>query len=173
VTTDKPNDLPLTYCERWNATLKKPIDVISAEEAAARYESGDLFSVVVGDVARPSVLIEVRWETDYAAAWFFDDKARRTLKYTFKRVDNRLFLSGVTAWTFLDDAVGRQNEAVRLERISYREDGVVHREVKDKAAGDTLVEDYSDVDVVMHWEPVPKFGDWTALARKERGAAGE
>jgi hypothetical protein len=173
VTTDKPDDPAVTYCERWNDILKKPIGIVSAEEAAARYESGDLFSVVIGDLTQPDVLLETRWETDYAAVWFFDDKARRTLCYTFERVDgDRLFLSEVAAWTFSDEALGRQNDAWRIEQISYTQDGVVHREVKDKAAGETMVEDISDVDVVMHWHPVPEFGEWASLARHDREADG-
>jgi hypothetical protein len=173
VSSDSLNDLAITYCERWNVLLKKPINVISSDRAAARYESGELFSAVVGDLTQPVVLIEIRWETDYAAVWFFDDKARRTLKYTFTRVDNRLFMSGVSSWTFPDEASGRPNEATRIELLTYSQDGVVHREAKDKTADDVLVEDYSNVDVVAHWQEVPEFGKWGGLARMERDATGE
>jgi hypothetical protein len=168
VTTTKPSDPPLTYCERWNTTLKKPIGVISEDEAAARNESGQLFSVVVGDLAQPDALLEIRWETQYAAVWLFDDKARRTLNYTFTRVDaERLFLSGVTTWTFSDEALGRQHDAWRIEWLTFSQDGVVHREVKDKTTGDTLVEDYSDVDVVKHWQAVPEFAGWAPMTRTD------
>ncbi|RSM82563.1 hypothetical protein DMH04_25565 [Kibdelosporangium aridum] len=169
--SESPNDLPVTYCERWNDTLKKPIDPLSVDEAAARYESGELFCVVIGELTRPVALIEVRWETDYAAVWFFDNQVRRTTSYTFTRVDtDRLFLSGITAWTFTDEAHGRLRDAWRIEHITYRQDGVVHREVKDKTTGETVTEDLSDVDVVAHWQAVPEFGEWEGLAERERVA---
>lgn len=182
MTNNNPNDEPkphgnpneatlITYCERWNDIMKKPIEIISRDEAAKRYKSGELFSVVVGEVAKPTALLEIRWETNYAAAWFFDDKVRRMLAYTFTRVDEeRLFLSEIATWTYADEARGRFNDARHLERITYTQEGGVHREVEDESASDEmLVEDYSGVDVTDHWQTVPRFGEWEELARGRIG----
>ncbi|MBC6451308.1 hypothetical protein [Actinokineospora xionganensis] len=164
---------PITYCERWNSVLRKPITVLSDEQANARHQSGELYTAVIGDLGKPELLIEVRLERDYVGVWFFDeDSTLRVLKYTFKRTSpDTMFMTKVGTWSYAEDARQDLRGAHTIESVHYQSDGTVRQESTDVVAAETTVSEYSGVSVDINAEPVPVFGQWDSLARRDRAGA--
>lgn len=172
-TTSASEHRTVTYCERWNPLLRKPIGLLSTEQARARHDAGELYSVLIGDLAKPEALIEVRLERDYVGAWFFAESSRlRVLKYTFKRTaPDTLFLSKVGTWAYPEDADQDLRGAHTIDSIHYHVDGIVRHESKDTITGQTTTSEYTGVDTDINEEPVPTFGVWDSLARRDRETA--
>jgi hypothetical protein len=85
-----------SFCDRWNGIRHEPIGPIDEREARRRDGAGRPYVVVLGDKGKPESLVEVNWSNDYIAAWFMDENLRRTLKYSFRKVDKKtLFLSQI------------------------------------------------------------------------------
>lgn len=159
----------ITYCERWNSKLRKPIGVMSVGEAKRRHEVNEPYSVILGDPAHPDAFIETNWALNYLGVWFFDDKCRRVLKYGFRRVsDSQLFMTEVGTWEYPPEARGRLNEASIIETVYYNQDGIVEHEKKDKVAGEISTKNIRNVPVDLNWEKMPKFGHWDSVARYDR-----
>ena len=159
----------VTYCERWNSTLHKPIGIMRADKAKIQHDAGSLYSIALGDPTRPDAFIEIRWETNYLGVWFFDEKIRRSLKYTFERIDDKsLFLTEITSWEYPSSAQKDLSGASIINTLCYSQDGTVRHQKKDKAAGEVLTEDHSGVDIHSNYEPVPQFGHWNSVARWNR-----
>lgn len=169
-TTPESRHRATTYCERWNPLLHAPIGILSAEQARTRHDAGELYSVVIGDLAKPEVLIEVRLERDYVGVWFFDESnTLRVLKYTFKRTSpDTLFMSRVGTWDYPDGADQDLRGAHTIDSIHYQSDGIVRHESTDTVARRTTTSEYSGVDTEINVEPVPVFGQWESLARRDR-----
>lgn len=125
--------------------------------------------VVLGNPEQPGSLIEVNWSLDYLGTWFLDDKLRRNLKYSFARVDPKtLFLEQIMLWEYPEDAVRDLYTATKVTTLSYRQDGIVHEAIDDSIAETVEVISRSDVPLDINWEQVPKFGDWSGIARWDR-----
>jgi hypothetical protein len=160
------------FCERWHGWEHRPSDVISESAARRRNRRGKPYTVVLGDQEHPDAVIEVNWSTDYLGAWFLDDNLRRYLKYSFRRVDAKtLFLEQVILWEYPEDAIRDLNTAAKVTTLTYNQDGIVHERIDDSVAGTAEVISRSDVAVDINWEQVPKFGDWSGVARWNRETA--
>ncbi len=125
--------------------------------------------VVLGLPAQPDALIEVNWSLDFLGTWFFDDKFRRNLKYSFARVDTKtLFLEQIIQWEYPQDAVRDLNTATRVTTLTFDQDGIAHEAIDDSVAGTEEVISRSNVPLDINWERVPEFGDWSKVARRNR-----
>lgn len=159
----------VTYCERWNGTLHKPIGVMSMDEARQRNDAGELYSVALGDPTHPDAFIEINWTLNYLGVWFFDEKCRRVLKYVFERVnDDQMFMTELGTWEYPPEAGSGLNEASFIETVLYSQDGTVRHREKDKRASEVRTKDIRDVPVDINWETVPEFGQWDSVARHDR-----
>jgi hypothetical protein len=157
-----------TYCELWNNPLHEPVETLSADVAQLLDQRGEPYAVALGAPGCLDVLIEVDWKNSHLGVWFSDEVGRRDLHYAFTRADNtRLFLAEVTLWTYPEGAVFLF-EASIVETISFREDGCVKQTIDDSSADSIKVFEYSGVPVHTNWEPIPIFGDWTSVARRDR-----
>ena len=157
------------FCERWHDGEHRPSGVISESAARRRDARGQPYLVVLGDQRRPDALIEVNWSLDFLGTWFLDDKLRRNLKYSFARVDAKtLFLEQIILWEYPEDAVRDLDTATKITTLTYNQDGVVHEAIDDSVAGTVEVISRSDVALDINWEQVPKFGDWSRVARWDR-----
>ncbi|GAB7045947.1 hypothetical protein [Catenuloplanes indicus] len=160
---------PVAYCRRWNFKKNKPIDPMTAEQAAARDRTGELYSVTLSDTAEdiiPEAVIER--ENGHARVWFFDEVGRQSLSYSFRPHGDRLFLHNITSWEYPDDEARGLSSSIKIDNFEYQETGVVSRTTTDKAAGERLLDERTDVDVTHHWEPAPTFGDWGSISRWSR-----
>lgn len=158
----------VAYCELWRT---QPVG--SMTEAAARKldGQGEPYTVVVGDGVAPAAVIDVCWKNAYLGVSFKDLRGRTDLRYSFTRVDDqRLFLSDVTWWHYPEGA-RFEFEADRIESRTYRPDGYVSRRVDDTGADFIEISEHLDMPVEAHWERVPAFGRWAAVARYDRPIA--
>lgn len=164
---------PVGYTYRWNHRRNKPGTPLSEEEARAKDAAGEEYSAILP--ARPGtespVLVTPVWKTGVVITTFIDDFGRKSVEYVFtKKEDGRLFLSTVHMWTYPnDDPRLRLSDAVVHEEIRYREDGYVERVITNKAEHYRETVEYTDVPVDKNWEPLAPFGDYTSIARFERG----
>jgi hypothetical protein len=158
------------YCERWQDREHRPSDVITEVEARGRDSRGEPYLVVLGDPEQPDALVEVNWSADFLTTWFLDDKLRRNLKYSFARVDAKnMFLEQIILWEYPEDAVRDLDTAIKVTTLSYDQNGVVYETIDDTVAGTEEVISRSDVPLDINWEQVPDFGDWSGVARWNRG----
>jgi hypothetical protein len=161
--------MPVTYSRRWNFRRNRPIDPLTEDEARALDASGELYTAVLGDPAAPDQVIEVTRGNGHLGTVFFDKNQRQSVLFTFSRADDgKLFLREITRWQYPDDDARTISEATTIEKVGYEPDGIVHREVRDRAANQVTRTDYRDVNLDINWEPEPEFGDWASIARFER-----
>jgi len=55
-----------------------------------------------------------------------------------------------------------------IESFTYKPDGTARKEVTDTQKDEVTAEDRSAIDVNIHWEPVPAFGDYASIVRWNR-----
>ena len=164
----------VTYCFKWNARRNRPGVPLSEAEAQARDAAGDEYTAVLPQPGSSHpVLVSVVWKNDYVGVAFIDEYGRKYMQYSFyKKNETSLFLTNVFIWTYPNnDPKLLFGDAVKQEEIQYREDGYVRRIVIDKAQAVKDIREYSDVPVDDNWEPIPTFGDYRSIGRKERSAA--
>jgi hypothetical protein len=160
--------IQVSYCRRWNFNRNRPIDPYTEDEARARHEAGEEYCAVLGDPEAPDRVVEVV-HPKAVKVWFFDPQQRQSLNYVFRSTGgDGMFLREMGRWQYPDDAARQLNEASRIENLRYDEDGTVHHNVRDKAAGENTSTSYRDVDVSNHTEAVPAFGEYVSIARWDR-----
>jgi hypothetical protein len=163
----------VTYCYRWNSRRASPGTPISEEEARERDATGEEYTAIVPRPGHPyPVLVTVVWKNSFCSTSFLDDFGRRCAKYSFTKVEGRLFLSEIHLHEYPDDTPGlKLSAATRIEHMVFRTDGHVRRVTTDHGKHEKITNDYSDVSMDANWEPIPEFGDWDSIARFERGGA--
>lgn len=99
-----------TYCLLWNAKLRKPIDVMSVEQARAR------------DAATRAGRGEDQY--DYLAVWFVDDDGRRFVEFGFtKQSAEQMFLTDFVRWQYPPGARADFRDAELIEGSRTRPTG--------------------------------------------------
>jgi hypothetical protein len=158
-----------TYCRQWNSVLNEPMDPVTEEQARQLDASGDSYTVVLSEDSTPRKYIEVNWRTGGLGVFFLDEQRRPHLAYSFRRVDDeRMFLDDVLRWEYPDDEAIAMSGAKLIDDVRYQQDGRVLREVRDDVAQEIRRQEFTDVPLEVNWEPVPTFGDWEQLARRDR-----
>jgi hypothetical protein len=156
-------DVALTYCERWNTKQKTPIFPMSEDEARARHDNGELYTVVLGDHAAPQ-LVELNLKEGYVGVRWLEAHGKDALRYAFRRNDDRLFLTEVALNTVSDEG-----KVVQAESTLIKPDGTVEVSLFDNVNRTVkTAEPASGKDVTAMWEDVPSFGDYTSISRRER-----
>ncbi|MEV0635210.1 hypothetical protein AB0I77_09640 [Streptomyces sp. NPDC050619] len=158
-----------TYCEQWNNLTETPMDPLTPEQAQARHASGQLYTAVAhaAQNSAPALRVGIRLETGYASVIFMDEYGRDTLDYTFTLINGSLFLETAASYTYGDSQErGGYADADRTETYEFTPDGVMQRTVE--ADDEESKESRHSVDVSSNWEPVPSFGAYDSLIRRER-----
>lgn len=156
-----------TYSKIFSSLAGRPTFLLSEAQARRRHVSGEPYTVTLGDPEAPDAVIDVVWKNDHLGVWFFDDKLRRTVHFSFEVHGDKLFLHTVTNWKYPDGAM-LLNQSSVIEEVSYATDGFITHEVTDKSAGERTIRELSDVDVAMNWDDVPAFGEWESVSRFDR-----
>jgi hypothetical protein len=158
-----PTDVAVTYCERWNNKQKKPIFPLSAEEARGRHESGELYTAVLGDRETPT-LVEVFLREGYVGVRWLEPLGKDALRYAFRRIEDRLFLSEVAINTLNTDG-----KVIEAESTLIKPDGTIEVSVFDNVNRTVKPsEPKAGNDVTAMWEAIPQFGDYASITRRER-----
>ncbi|GAA4046223.1 hypothetical protein [Streptomyces shaanxiensis] len=158
-----------TYCEQWNNLTETPMNPLTPEQAQVRHASGELYTAVSSPAvqAAPTVRLEMRLETEYASVIFMDEYGRDTLDYTFRLINGSFFLETSTSYSYGNSQErGGYADADRTEIYEFTTDGVVRRTVE--AEDGESKESRHGIDVSANWEPVPDFGAYASLIRRER-----
>lgn len=156
-----------TYCEQWNYVLHKPLTPFDEIEARRRHESGNLYTAVTTDSDGLRILVHVRLENDYVATHFHDKEGRDTLVYNFRVIDGRLFLRKIITYTYDENSTSPHGPLV-VETYAFTPEGICRQETDDSRVETIEVVDRHSVDVSTHWENIPEFGEYAAVAKYER-----
>jgi hypothetical protein len=156
-------DVAVSYCERWNNKQKKPIFPMSADEARARHERAELYTAVLGDHETPTI-VEVFLNEGYVGVRWLEPHGKDAMRYAFRRVGDRLFLTEVAINT-----VSADGKVVQAESTLIKPDGTVEVSVFDNVNRTVkTAEPTTGNDVTAMWEPIPQFGDYASITRRER-----
>jgi hypothetical protein len=154
------------YAHRWFRGHKRPIDVLTEEQARQRHERGEGYVVLAGDdPMRPFGFAEVGPAAGAVGVTFFDERMRCRVEYGFRRMEARSFLGDATIRTF-DDAT---DKVLTADIYAFTPDGGMRSEHHDTRQKDHLVRTAQlPVDTTMLWAPPLRFGDWDDYFRFER-----
>lgn len=158
-----------SYCEWWNSLTETPMRPLTPEQAKARHASGQLYTAVASPCGNsaPELRVEMRLEAGYSAVIFMDELGRASLDYTFTLINGSLFLETATTYDYGDSQDrGGYAETERMETYEFTIGGIIRRTVE--ADGEEFRESRQGIDVSANWEPVPHFGAYDALIRRDR-----
>lgn len=160
----------IEYCHSWNARRNEVGVPLSEAEARVRDAEGEPFIAVLRRPDFRPVLVEVSWGTDCVTVTFFDEQMRENLKYWFYKVaGDRMFLSNVVYREYPDDNPRRRlSESSSIEAVTFEENGYMKRILTKTGQNHRDVHEYRDVPVEGNYEPIPAFGDYWSLGRRER-----
>jgi Protein of unknown function (DUF4241) len=161
--------LHVTYCEGWDPSSRAVVGVLPAAVARDRDRAGEQYAVLLGDVQRPYALIEVAWRHVYAGVWFFDGVLRRSARHEFRRLsDERLFLLETVQRRYERDGQAEFDPVAWKRTRRYGTDGDFREQLEPAGERGGLTDTGGRVPVETLWEPVPRFGAWASLARRDR-----
>jgi hypothetical protein len=155
-----------SYCEAWFRARKVATKPMTEAEARKRHDKkGALYTVLLGDPARPHAFIEIVTLKSVQVE-FLDESLRTQGFYQFiPQPDGRLFMA-MAAFNEFD---GENKRPTWSRRFSFEVDGRAMSfetdHVRDPGM-ETVVE--KAVDVSLNWEPYPAFGDYASIARFDR-----
>jgi hypothetical protein len=158
-----------TYCEQWNRLTESPMNPLTSQGARARHVSGDLYTAVAfrTEHSSPELCVHIRLETGYAAVIFIDGYGRNSLEYTFSLINESLFLETATYYAYgSSQARGGYADAEYMDSYDFTPDGIMEK--TEQSGGDESHESRQGVDVSSNWEPVPSFGAYDSLIRRDR-----
>jgi hypothetical protein len=155
-----------SYAEKWSRSYKEAIKPLTEAEARKRHEKkGALYTVLLGDSARPSTIIEIV-SLDSIQVEYYDESLRRVGYYQFVIQSNGQLFMVAAGFNQFD---GDNRMPIWSRRLSFKPDGHVMSFEEDHVRDpgmETVVE--KTVDVSLNWEPYPAFGDYASIARIDR-----
>jgi hypothetical protein len=161
-----------TYCRDWARHLAAPTEVWDEQKARRAHERGKLYTVLVGTHERPECFLHVRLELKYIGVNFLDRFFRVNLSFQFEEIEpGRMFLERAIEVEFDRDAPQdlSPNEArsIREIRTVFKPTGWVDIWRRDVNTGN-MEHAEGPQDVARCWEPLPRFGDYAGVIRRER-----
>lgn len=162
MTEDSAAAAAVRYGERWHTKDRAPIHPLTAGQARARHEAGELYTAILGTGEQP-VVVEVFLEDGYVGVRFIESHGRDGLFYAFRRQGDRLFLTEAKVNTVDDDG-----KIVLSESTMLKPDGTVELRRFDRRTGVRETSEPTTSDVSMCWEDIPAFGDYASISRRDR-----
>jgi len=155
-----------SYAEKWSRSYKEAIKPLTEAEARKRHEKkGALYTVLLGDPARPSTIVEIVSQ-DSIQVEFYDETLRRLGYYQFVVQSNGQLFMVAAGFNEFDD---NNRMPIWSRRFSFKPDGrVMSFEVDHVKDPDKETVGEKTVDVSLNWEPYPAFGDYASIARFDR-----
>jgi hypothetical protein len=182
------------YGQRWNSTMRFMIDSVGVEEARKRLEEGPWFSVAAGeglctsaDEARaaeadgaalpvPEFSVGVAPGPTYFEVYFYDENGSIVVVHGWRAVGDQIFFRSATHYVYPEEPRHHvQNESSVLRSVTFKADGTSRETISETLSAFTeplrkrvVTIDRDDVPLHDHYLPVPEFGDWAALGRRDR-----
>ena len=159
--------MTVTYAEKWSRRKRAPHRPLDPAEALRRHEAGEPYVALLSDGERPFAFVTLHLKLGAVAVGFLDEQLREELDYTFAVPEgsDRLFLQRSVMRVFGDD-----DQVAYTETYFFRPDEPV--EVHKTDAASQLRETFKvEADLAANWEPIPEFGRYESIARKERDQA--
>lgn len=141
------------YCEGWDQSAQRWVGRLHPDDARARDEAGEQYSVVLLADDTPRVIIDVAWSQHYLGVWTLDDALRRATHTDFRRLrDDQLFPVQEDRWHYPD---GRREgeKGVRRDGLRRGIDSWVRKEY-DTIGGGSGHSSYQE-DPDGHWRAAP------------------
>ncbi|WP_343997563.1 hypothetical protein [Streptomyces thermocarboxydovorans] len=145
------------------------MEPLTPEQARARHASGEQYTAVASpkEGAAPEVRVEMQLEDGYVVVVFMDEYGRDAIVYEFTLIDGSLFLESASVYGYgSSQERGGYADAESVETYEFTTEGVVQRMVEEGGEGTT--ESRYGIDVSKNWEPVPEFGEYASLIRRDR-----
>lgn len=154
------------YCESWFRARKIASKPLTEAQARARHnKKGALYTALLGNPTHPHTFVEIV-SSDSIQVEFLDEQLRSKSAYQFVRQpDGRMFMVMAVFREFLGDGTKLR----WAQRLSFKTDGHVmsfETDYVNNPHEETVVEKFMDVS--MHWEPYPTFGDYASISRFDR-----
>ena len=150
------------YAQQWLVLDRKPLHVLTPEEARRRHASRAAYAALVGNPEQPTHVVSLAGP--WVAVSFLDSDLREYLLYSFKEVrPGSLFLKQAIHREFLDDS----GEVTCATIFAFGERGKILIEREDMKANQTETRKAS-ADPAPNWERYPEFGSYDLLLREER-----
>jgi hypothetical protein len=186
--------MELVYGQEWNEDLRFMIDVVDVEKARKRFEVGPWFSVAAGaglytsaDDARaagaggvalpvPEFSVGVvPGPTDFEV-YFYDEHGSITIIHQWRAVGDQIFFHDATFYIYPEAPRHYvQNESSLLRSVTFKADGTNRETITEQLSVGieplrkrVVTIDRDDVPLDDHYLPIPEFGDWAALGRRDR-----
>jgi len=156
----------VSYGEQWSSVSLEIVDPLDPQTARRRHERGVRYTAILGDPEHPWAFLEVRLEVPCIDVNFLDQELREDLGYTFGRApdsEGGLFLEQAT-WTFYGSSSGE----VEYEEIYVFEAPDLAQLTRCDYVTDEEESFLGHADLAENREPVPAFGDYASIARRER-----
>lgn len=151
----------VTYCDRWNRVTDTPIEPLEESEARRRHDAGELYTAVVWTGDHVENYVEVRLETGYVSVKFLDEQRRLVLTYTFHVVDaGRMFL--------VQTRIFDPNDYANNEVYFFGLDGSMERKLASLDYTEAAEDKMTGPHLAAMFEPVPSFGRYESVLRRER-----
>lgn len=156
--------MTLHFCERWFIGHKRPLRMLTEPQARRLHEQGRLYTALLGDdPSCPNRIVEIRLEAMYTGVGFLDQRLREWRVHTFGRRPLRagwLFKGQTTIRTYFGD---RDDIQLGTSYLADQSGRVVISTTQMPERQELYHE--RQCDVSMHWEPVPKFGEYESISR--------
>lgn len=114
----------------------------------------------------PRILLEIAWGQRFARCWYFDNHERRFLGAEYRRDDDHLSLVLCEAWEYDrpdQPEFAEQISAYHKSRFPINEPATHYTSFQGGLGGGKTIVDPEPTGPLTI--PVPRFGDWMALAR--------
>jgi len=175
------------YGSLWNDELMVMLDPVPEDEGRATYVGGGEIWIAGGpepltgidpeDFEAPDGEDPAAWsifavlERGYLQVDFYNLWGVKEAFYAFRRQeDGRLFLTDVSEYEYADPT-DRQAEWSSVTEYHFEPDGysseVTRTELPDGSQDVKMVE-RSGGDFSNHYEPVPAFGEWAGVLKRQR-----
>ncbi len=184
----------IVYGQMWNEDLRFVFDQISVDDARMRYQEGPWFSVAAGaglctsaDEARaaeaggvalpvPEFSVGVRPGPTYFEVSFYDTEGSIVVVHGWRAVGDQMFFRSAIHYIYPEEPRHHvQGESSVLRSVTFKADGTSRETISEKLSAFTeplrkrvVTIDRDDVPLDDHYLPVPEFGDWVALGRRDR-----
>ena len=171
--------LKFEYGRQWSSGRWRLTQPMDESQARLRFDGKvsaphDWFSVAAWRDGVPTdgpveFVLEVKPRADFVGVHFYDLDRRLEVVFGFRKHGESLFRESIVEYTYPSDgSYFLQGDASMVETSRYGVDGTLNYIVNDVSRPTIREEDYRNVDVSEHWEPIPEFGQWESLGRYKR-----